>query len=65
MTTGINKPQILTKHILCKCKSKFDGSKCHSIQNWNKEKCLCGKTLYVLKIYIWNPATCACENDKY
>ena len=49
MTTGINERQILTKHIPCKCKFKFDGSKCHSIQRWNKDKCLCGKTFCVRK----------------
>ena len=65
MTPGINERQILTKHIPCKCKFKFDGSKCHSIQRWNKDKCLCGKTFCVRKKYIQNPAICTCENDKY
>ena len=30
MITGINESKALTKYILCKCKSKFDGRKCNS-----------------------------------
>ena len=37
--TGINESKILTKHISCKCKYMFDGRKCNSNQNWNKDKC--------------------------
>ena len=29
MITGINESNILTKHISCKCKSKFTGRKCN------------------------------------
>ena len=29
MITGINKSKILTKHISCECKCKFDGRKCN------------------------------------
>ena len=32
MITGINESKTLTKHILCKCKCKFDGRKCNSDQ---------------------------------
>ena len=28
----------LKKHISCKYKCKFDGSKCNSYQNWNNDK---------------------------
>ena len=34
MITGI-KLKILTKHISCECKCKFDGRKCNSNQWWN------------------------------
>ena len=30
MITGINESKTLTKHILCECKCKFDGTKCKS-----------------------------------
>ena len=32
-----NESRTLTKHISYNCKCKFDGSKCNSIQKWNKE----------------------------
>ena len=32
MTTGINEPKILAKHISCKYKYKFDERKCNSSQ---------------------------------
>ena len=40
MITGINGSKILTKHISYKCKCKFDGRKCNSNQEWNKDKYL-------------------------
>ena len=30
MITGINELKILTEHVSCKCKYKFDGRKCNS-----------------------------------
>ena len=36
---GINKSKILTKHVSCECKCKFDGWKCNSDQKWNNNKC--------------------------
>ena len=67
MITEISELKILTKHISCKCKCKFDGRKCNSDQKWNNDiyqyKC---KTHHICeKVYIWNPATCSCENGKY
>ena len=41
MVTGIKESKILTKHISCKCKCKFDGSKWNSNQKWNNDKCRC------------------------
>ena len=41
MTTRINESKILTKHILCECKCRFDGKKCNSYQWWNNYKCEC------------------------
>ena len=70
MITGVYESKILTKYVSCECKSKFDSKKCNSNQNCNNDKCsyeckypikhcACGKD------YIWNPATCSCENGKY
>ena len=38
---GINKSNILTKYISCKCKPKFDGRNCNSSQKGNNDKCWC------------------------
>ena len=67
MITGINESKTLTKHISCECKYKFDGRKCNSDQWWNNDKCRCGckKRNVCEKDYVWNPATCNCENGKY
>ena len=66
MTTRINESKILTKHILCECKCRFDGKKCNSYQWWNNYKCECeSKKRHVCeKDYVWNTATCNCENKK-
>ena len=37
MITGINESK--TKHVSCKCKCKFDETKCKSNQWWNNNKC--------------------------
>ena len=52
---------------MCECKCKFDGRKCDSNQKWNNDKCQCEckKNHICEKDYIWNPATCCCENGKY
>ena len=67
MITGINESETLTKHISCECKCKFDETKCNSNQWWNNDKCRCGckKRNICENDYIWNPATCNCENGKY
>ena len=60
----------LTKHISCVCKSTFDDRKRNLNQKWNNVKFQCEcknlKKHHVCeKDYIFNPATCNCENDKY
>ena len=67
MTAGINESKALTKHISCECKCKFDGPKWNSNQWWNNGKCWCEcKTIHLCeKDYVWNSATCNCENGKY
>ena len=67
MITGIKESKTLTKHITCECKCEFDGTKFMSNQQWNNDKCQCEcKKHYICeKDYIWNPATCNCENVKY
>ena len=58
---------MLTKDISCESKCKFDAKKCNSNQKWNNDKCWCEYKKHHIceKDYIWNPATCSCENDKY
>ena len=43
------------------------GKKCNSYQWWSNDKCLCEceKCHACEKDYIWNPATCSCQNGKY
>ena len=67
MNTWINESKTLTKHISCECKCRFYGRKCHSEQWWNNNKywCECEKMDAWGKGYVWNPATCNCENEKY
>ena len=67
MITRINELKPLTKHTSCKCKCKFDGRKGNSDQKWNNNKCWseCKKYHICEKDYIWNPATCSCEKEKF
>ena len=67
MITGKNESTILTKDISCEFKCKLDGKKCNSHQKWDNDKCRCEykKDHICEKDYIWNPATCSCENLKY
>ena len=67
MTTRINESKKLTKHILCECKSRFDGKKYNSDQWQNNDKCRCEykKRHVCKKDCVWNPVTCNYENGKY
>ena len=67
MITAINELKILTKHMQCKYKCRFDGRKCNSDQWWNNDKCWCEckKHHGYEKDYVWNHSTCNCENGKY
>ena len=67
MITGINESKTLTKYVSCECKCKFNGRKCNSDQWWNNNKYQCDrkKCHACEKDYVWNPATCSCENEKY
>ena len=67
MITGMNESKILIKNISCECKCKFDGTKYKSNQFLNKIKCWCECNNHYIyeKYYVWNPATCNCENGKY
>ena len=49
MTARINELKTLAKHISCQCKCKWECRRCHACE----------------KYYIWNSATCICENGKY
>ena len=67
MITRINESETLTKDISCECRCKFDGRKCNSGQWWNNDKCRCECKKHHIceKDYVWNPATCNCQNVKY
>ena len=67
MITGINESKTLKKNISCKWKCKFDGRKSNSDHWWKNDKCRYEyKKCHVCeKDYIWNPATCSCQNGKY
>ena len=67
MITGINELKTLTKHIPCESKCRFDGRKGNVDQWWNNDKCRCEckKRSVCKKDYVWNPATCNCENWEY
>ena len=66
MIAGINESKTLTRHLSCECKCKFD---VNVIQINGvimiKCQCECKKIRVCEKDYIWNPATCICENGKY
>ena len=70
MIIGINESKILTKHLSCECKYKFDGRKCNSNQKQNNNECQCDyenpkEHNECGKSNIWNPSTCICENVEY
>ena len=67
MITGISESKTLKKHLLCKCKYKFDGRSCNSNQWWNNDKYQwkCKKRPVCVKDYARNPATCNCKNENY
>ena len=67
MITEINESKMLTKHVSCECKCKFDGRKCNSDQKWNIDKCRCKcKKHHIYELeYIWNPATSSSKSNKY
>ena len=33
--------EVMTEHISCDCKCKFNSSKCNSKQKWNNKTCKC------------------------
>ena len=67
MITGINDSKILTKHAWNQCKYKFDERKYNSNQKWNNDKWQwkCKKHHIYEKHYVWDPATCSCQNGKF
>ena len=70
LITRTSESKKLTKHILCKCKGKFDNKKYNSNQIWDNDKCRCEcenprKKCMCGKGYIWNLVTRSCEIGKY
>ena len=64
MITGINESKAIAEHLSCKCKCRSDGKK-HNSNKWrDNDKCRreCKKNHICEKDYVWNPATCICEN---
>ena len=39
MVTEINQSKVLTRHISCESKPRFDGRNCNSDQWWNTDLC--------------------------
>ena len=39
--TTKNEAEVMTEHISCDCKFKFNSSKCNSKQKWNNKTCKC------------------------
>ena len=66
MTTGVYESKTLTKPLLRECKCRFDEIKCNSDPWWNNNKFWCEykKCHACEKDYVWNSATCNCENGK-
>ena len=67
MITEINQSKVLTRHISCESKPRFDERNCNSDQWWNTDLCWCEckKSHVYNKDYVWNLATCNYENGKY
>ena len=67
MIKAIIKSKNLTKYISCECKCRLMKQKCSSVRWWNNDKCRCDcKKCHACETYyIWNAATCSCENGKY
>ena len=67
MITGKNEPKLLAKDISCQRKARFDQKNVIQINSGtmiNVDVSVIN-ILYVKKNYIFNPATCSCENGKY
>ena len=66
MITWKNESKILTRHISCECKYSLMEENVIQINDDNG-KCWfeCKKHHACEKDYIWNPATCNCENGNY
>ena len=59
---------LLTEHISCDCKCRFDTKKCNLNLIWNNDQCRCQckrplKEYLCKKYCICNPNKCACERD--
>ena len=66
MITGINESKILTRHISCKWKWKFDETTCNPIQWLDNYKYRCECKKHIRKEdCVRNPSICICENGKY
>ena len=70
MVKRIIESKTLTKLLWCKCKCKFDGSKCNSNQKLNNYKCWydcknLSKCHVCKKDYIFYPSKYTSENHNY
>ena len=67
MITNKDEAKVMTEHISCDCKYKFNSATCNSNQKWNNKTCKyeCKKYHKCKKDYSWNPSTCICETSKY
>ena len=67
MITNKDEAKVMTEHISCDCKCKFNRTTCKSNQRWNNKTCQSEYKNYRKRKedYSWNPSTCICENSKY
>ena len=59
--------KVITQHISCDCKSKFNSTTCNSNQTWNNKTCQCESKNYCKfkNSYSWNPSAFIGDNSKY
>ena len=67
MTRNKNEDKVMTEHVSCDCKCKFNSKICNSNQKWNSKTCKCeGKNYRTCKKgYSQNRSTCICENNNH
>ena len=65
--TNKKEAKLMTKHISCDCKCKFNNTTCNSNQKWNNKtyQYECKNNHKSKTDYSWNFSTCICGNSKH